>query len=101
MKTLKFQILSEFKTPLPLQRADGITLFFNYENGTRLEKSLVNVVDAQQSLISVEVSDFEIQGLPIGNNQSVFGKVRIDGDDYLVHFKGLDVGLENGRKKIL
>ena len=99
---LRAQILSEFKTPLPLVRADAITALFQYDNGEVLEKRTIDIVDVQRGIIEIELTDFEIQGLPLGHEQNFKCEIFMDGYIWTVLFaKGLNVGVDEKGRKLL
>ena len=95
----KMKILSEFKTPLPLMQAEKIKVLLPYEDGRTLEKSSVTVVDAENGMIELTLSDFELQGLKPG--KSSFGaKIYMqNGDMYSVVFNdGMFINNADGKK---
>jgi len=95
----KMKILSEFKTPLPLMQAEKIKVLLPYEDGRTLEKSSVTVVDAENGMIELTLSDFELQGLKPGKN-SFGAKIYMqNGDMYSVVFNdGMFINNADGKK---
>lgn len=99
---MKLRITNEFGVPLNLQGCDGIKVKIPYENGEVLEKSKVNVLDVDNGKISIELDEFEVQGLKVGLGQT-FRAEAIFGDTvyHIVFAKGLNVELRNERKAIV
>jgi hypothetical protein len=98
----KLKILTEFKTPLPLLNAEKIKIMIPYDDGRILEKNSVSIVDAETGIVEMTLTDFELQGLKVG--QSSFGaKVYMkDGVVYTVSFaNGCNIYLdENSGRKV-
>jgi hypothetical protein len=95
----KCKILSKFKTPLPLHNATGIKLIFPYADGRELEKSVVSILDADQGLIQFSLTDFEMQGLNVGEKQNFTAEVYFPTHKEVVLFaKSLNIIIENDRK---
>ena len=67
MNEIKFKILTEFKTSLPIHRATDFRAYIQYENGTKLEKSNIEITNAAIGEGLFKLSAFEIQGLAVGN----------------------------------
>lgn len=98
---MKLRIVNQFGNPMCLQGADSIKVQFQYENGHTLEKSNVRIIDANEGKIALDLEDFEIQGLKVGEKQNFMAEVRFGDDVHHVLFeKGLNVGLQNDRKVI-
>lgn len=98
---MKLRIVNQFGSPLSLQGADSIKVQFEYENGHVLEKSNITIVDAAEGKIALDLEDFEIQGLKVGEKQNFMAEVRFGEDVHHVLFeKGLNVGIKNDRKVI-
>lgn len=95
----KFQILNEFKAPLPLMAAEKIIFTFQGENGP-IEKSNVEIIDHAKGIVAVELSDFEVQGLSLGSGQNCGCKVLMqNADEYTVLFSSaINVQIKDGRK---
>lgn len=99
MITKKCKILSKFKTALPLQNATGIKLIFPYEDGRQLEKSVVTIKDAENGIIEFSLTDFEVQGLKVGEKQNFMCEVYFPSHKEVVLFaKSLNISIENDRK---
>ncbi len=95
----KCRILSKFKTPLPLSAAQGIKLIFPYEDGRDLVKNSVTIIDADAGLIEFELTDFELQGLKVADNQNFMAEVTFATHKEVAIFpKSLNIKLENERK---
>lgn len=79
---LKLKVLNEYDVAFPLMNPDNIIVKFPYHMGY-LEKSLaynqVKIIDQKHGEIEVELSDFEIDGIPEGQNQ----------DFYMTIFRGI------------
>jgi hypothetical protein len=98
---MKLRIINEFGNPFNLQAVDSIKVQFQYENGHTLEKNSYRIIDETEGKIELDLEDFEIQGLKVGEKQNFMAEVAIGDDVYHVLFeKGLNVGLENDRKVI-
>lgn len=100
MTIKKLKCLSEFKTALPLFMAEKIIAILPYENGNNLEKSSIKVLDAENGIIELTLSDFELQGLKVGPKQSFKVKVQMNGGDEftLLFAGGLTVEVQGERK---
>lgn len=99
---MKLRILNEHRFPFNLNGCDSIKIFFQYDNGHMLEKKSVKIVDANDGKIEVELSDFEIQGLKVGRQQTFRGELTFKDTVYHVVFaKGLNIELINERKSIV
>jgi len=95
----KCKILSQFKTPLPLNNAVGIKFIFPYQDGRDLEKSVVTILDAEKGLVEFTLSDFEMQGLKVGEGQAFKCEVQfIDHKQLVVFAKGMNIVLNDERK---
>jgi len=99
---MKLRIVNEFGTPLSLKGATLIKVQFEYENGHTLEKTNPKILDAAEGKIQVDLDEFEIQGLKVGDAQNFLAEVQIDDDIYHVLFaKSLNVRIKDGRKAIV
>lgn len=99
MVSKKLKVLSQFKTPLPLHQAVGIKILLPYGNGEVLEKNTVDIVDADRGIISITLSDFEIQGLKAEMGQNFKAEIQFAEEKLVVLFsKGLNVELQGERK---
>lgn len=95
----RLQILSEFKTPLPLMNADIIKFQFPYENGTVLEKNVVDIIDSHRAIVEITLTDFELQGLNVGGGQNFKAVIEMSGYIYEVLFaKGMNIEMQGERK---
>ena len=95
----RLQILSEFKTPLPLVNADVVKFIFPYENGSTLEKNAVDLIDAHRGIVEITLSDFEVQGMKAEKGQNFKCEIHMDGYIFTVLFaKGLNIELQGERK---
>jgi hypothetical protein len=67
---LKLKILNRFGVSHVLGNPDDIEVHFPYENSDSLVKrksyGSVEILDDKQGEILVKISDFEIQGMPVG-----------------------------------
>ena len=101
MKKLKVKILNEFGHALNLKQATAIVFLFPYMGDRVLEKRNANIIDADEAIVEVELSDFDVQGLNVADEQNFKAQVSIGGIEHTVLFaKGLNVKSENGRKQI-
>ena len=99
---MKLQIKNEYGSPLVLQGVKKISVRFQYENGETLEKTNFRILDAAEGKIEIDLDDFEIQGLKVGEKQNFIALVHIGDEILKVMFRGgLNVYLsDQGRKKI-
>ena len=99
MITKKCRILSEFKTPLPLHNAQAIKFIFPYEDGRNLEKMMVKVLDLDKGLVEFSLSDFELQGLKVGQGQNFKAEIIFPTHKEVVIFaKSLNIIMDGERK---
>ena len=86
---------------MPLMQAESVKVLLPYDDGRVLEKSSVKILDSESGLIELTISDFELQGLKVGQKQSFAAKVFMkSGDVYSVLFSGgLNIA-QNGDKKV-
>lgn len=97
---LKFKILNEYGLKEPLQKVAAGKFFFPYENGEVLTKSNMVIDDMENSIVSIDLSDFEVQGLKAERDQTVSANL-FDEDGNTIHVvfhKGLQVEMKDGRK---
>ena len=99
---MKLQANNKYGFPLNLQGCEAIKVIFQYENGEMLEKNKIDIVDIEKGQFKVELSDFEIQGLKVGEKQNIYAKIYFQDMTYHVMFpKGLTVGIKDERKVLL
>jgi hypothetical protein len=97
---MKLQIKNEFGSPLILQGVKSIAVRFEYENGEILEKRNAKILDAAEGKFEIDLDEFEIQGLKVGEKQSFYALVHIGDDIYKVIFReGLNVYLSDQKRK--
>lgn len=100
MRKLTVQIINEFRTPEPLTDVTKCVFKFPYDAGI-LEKQLGKVVDPVNGLIEIELNDFEIQGLKIGEGQNFKCELHQKNEIMeVIFFKALNVKLNGERKEI-
>lgn len=98
----RFKILSKFKTPLPLHNVDSIKLVFPHQDGGQMEKNVVSIINADEGTIEVDLTDFEIQGLMVGEKLNVLAELTIGAEILTVLFsKAITVKEQNERKVLL
>lgn len=96
----KFKILSEFKTPLPLGKVEGIKFIFPHENGRTLEKTTVSIIDVENGIVEIELTDFDIQGMKVGLDQNILAEVITYDEKFTVLFpKSLNINIAGERKE--
>ena len=96
----KFKILTEFKTPFALGKVEFIKFIFPHENGRALEKNTVNIVDTENGIVEVELSDFDVQGLRVGEKQNIICELTTYDETFTVLFsKALTVQMVGERKE--
>lgn len=93
------RILSQFKTPLPLNMATSIKFIFDYEDGRKLETTKVEVIDQEAGIVEFMLTDFEINGLKAGPKQDFYCEVYFPKHKEVVLFsKCMDIVETNGKK---
>lgn len=98
----RFKILTEFKTPFSLGKAEFIKFMFPHENGRTLEKNSVTIVDTENGIVEVELSDFDVQGLKVGEKQNILCEITTYDEKFTVLFsKALTVDMVGDRKEWL
>lgn len=98
---LSLKINNEYGFALNLNGIESVKLFLPRDGGGELEKSNYKVLDAAKGEIEVELSDFDVQGLNVGLDQTMKALVKVDGVTYSVVFlKTLNVEFHNERKLI-
>ncbi len=79
MEPIKLRLLNQFAASEPLNSPDEIECHFPYETNGSLVKRMtygaVKVLNDSKGEISVELTPFEVQGLPLGDNQNFSVKV--------------------------
>ena len=96
---MKLRVLNQFGNLLALEAADSIKFQFSYENGHVLEKTNAKAVTGKNYNCELDLDDFEIQGLPVGEKQNFLAEI-VFGDDvhHVLFQKALNIGLDNDRK---
>ena len=83
MPKLKMMILNSLGLPDALGNPQEIEVQFPYENAETLTKRMsyghVKVIDVSKGQIEVSLSQFEVDGMPVGDGQS-FSVDIIEGD---------------------
>lgn len=98
----RFKILTEFKTPFALGKVEFIKFLFPHENGRVLEKNSVDIVDLEQGIVEVQLSDFDIQGMKVGDKQNILCEITTYDEKFTVLFsKALTIGMVGDRKEWL
>lgn len=81
MNTIKCRVLNKYGVPENLSGAKEVTVEFPYENADVLVKSMTNkhvkFLDQSKGEFEVELSDFEVQGLPVSEKNTFYVKIRI------------------------
>ena len=96
---MKLQLFNDSGIPFPLSKGDSAKSIFPYHSGT-LEKN-VDILDHDSAMISVELTDFELQGLEEGADQTFWVIVTKENQLFTFEFKKLlTVSYKNGRKAI-
>lgn len=87
---------------MPLKRASDFVAFLPYEDGRFLEKSNVKIDPDNEGKGSIELSQFELQGLKVGKSETFTLKFKIDGEiKNVVFYRALDIRVnDEGRKFI-
>ncbi len=74
MGPLKLRLLNQYGLPARLASPDDIKVYFPYENADALVKSMkyghVRILNDERGEIEVDVSQFEVDGMPIGIAQN-------------------------------
>jgi len=80
---LKFRVLNQFGASEVLSSPEEIEVYFPYETTEALLKRFtlgdVNILNDAAGEVSVELSDFEVQGLSIGEKQNIEMKIHYPG----------------------
>lgn len=81
MIPLKLRIKNQFGASEFLGGADDISVHFPYEPSSSLVKRMsygaVKILNAEAGEISVQLSDFEVQGLPLGEKQNIAVRIHV------------------------
>jgi hypothetical protein len=86
---------------MPLIGIEAIKVRLPYENGETLEKSKFNIIDEAMGKFEIELDDFEIQGLKVGDKQTFTCDIYTKDSLVKVAFvNGLNVKLINDRKQL-
>jgi len=100
--TLKVRVFNKYGVPQNLAGLEKSIFFFNYEDGRVLEKKSVKIKRPDRGELLVELTDFEVQGLPLGLGQNFMADLTINQKKHNVLFyKALNIVSENGRKVIM
>jgi hypothetical protein len=77
-----------------------IVFHFNAQDGNYIEKSNIEILDHAKGIVEVDLTDFEIQGLAVGNNQDCGCKVYMqDATEYTILFSSsINVEIKEDRK---
>ena len=79
--------------------AIGIKFIFDYEDGRKLEKSQINVIDEDGGVVEFTLTDFEINGLKAGAKQDFYCEVTFSKHKEVVLFaKSMDIEEKDGKK---
>lgn len=98
---MKLKLLNEYGVPFSLQGVETLKVMFPYHSGKTLEKTKVDIVDASNGIIKIELSDFEVQGLNEGEKQNFWAYATKGDEAYKFEFKaGLSVKMVGDRKVI-
>lgn len=79
MFSLKLRVLNQFGASEMLSSPDEIEVYFPYESTDALMKTMkrgdVRILNDVRGEFEVDVTDFELQGLPIGEKQNISVKI--------------------------
>jgi hypothetical protein len=74
MGPLKLRLLNQYGLPARLASPDDVKVYFPYESSDALVKSMksghVKILNDERGEIEVELSQFEVNGMPIGIAQN-------------------------------
>jgi VCBS repeat-containing protein len=80
VEPLKLRILNRFGASEPLRAPDEIEVYFPYESSDALCKRMsfghVKILNDSKGEFSVELSQFEVQGLLVGEKQNITVQIR-------------------------
>lgn len=99
--TMRFRLLTENGTSKDLRRLFGLCAFFKREDGSVVQKYTYTIVHLRFAIVSVLLTDEEIQSLQLGDAQS-FDVFALIGDSiFKAEFKDTySVRTREGRKVI-
>lgn len=102
---MKLQILDKFGNPFRLKNPKNIIVSMPYMEDRILRKSLVKnqirIVDADNGKVDVVLSQFDIDGLNQGRDQSFAATIEQGDKKYDVRFeRALHVDMVEGKKSI-
>lgn len=106
MVTLKLRLMNPFGSPDQLKNPDDIEVVFPYENSEALVKRMsrghVKLLNPNRGEIEVNISGFEVQGIPSGKNQNFIVRVSTEGKrKEFIFSRALHVETIDERKVIL
>lgn len=80
MEPLKLRLLNQFGASDSLNNPDEIEVYFPYESTDSLVKRMTNghvkIINDLKGEFSVSISSFELQGMPVGENQNFVVKIK-------------------------
>lgn len=96
---MKLQLFNDLGIPFNLKATDSVKVLFPYHSGV-IEKG-VDILDDETGMIQVVFTDFELQGLKEGANQTFWAKAIKGNQLFTFEFpKALTVEIRDGRKAI-
>lgn len=98
---IKCRVLNEYGVPLNIAGIEKAVFYFDYEDGRVLEKKSYKVQKPDKGQMTVDLTEFEVQGLPLGVGQNFTAELTLNQKLHKVLFySALHVVSENGRKVI-
>jgi len=98
---LKFKLTTKFGTIPDLRRATDLVVYFERSDGDILEKRSVNILDVDNAIGEILLSDFEVQGLRLGKGLTFLMEYVSDGRKFKARFpSAYTVEEKEGRKLI-
>lgn len=84
---MRVQIQTKTGNPLDLSNMRGAKFFFPYRGDQILETSSYKIENSKTGLIDIDLSEFEINGLNDGDNQSFSAELIFDASTKQATFK--------------
>lgn len=98
---LDLQLKNEFSNPIDLKSIDRMVLKLQRDDGLVLEKEKYEVDSFDEAKVHFALSDFEVESLKLGKQQTFIVELYCGTEKHVVHFSdSLDVYLHDDKKMI-